>query len=126
MFIEKLSGITRIRIEFILIYIMRFNIQLYDKRTSASETAHNGDDQMVIDIDVQKIDLGTQIELFTSINFKQCGTITTRCSTLLDANSSESLPATTPTLTESLKMISIELPFHRVSQCRRKCFICKK
>ena len=102
-------------------------LELYDKaKSTTSETTHNEDDRMAIDIGVQKIDVGTQTEFLTDITFNQYGTTTISCSTLFDANPNQSLTATTSALTESVSKTSIELPLYRVIQCRHKCSICTK
>ena len=51
-----------------------YYVQLYNmKRNAVSETTHNPDDQMIMDINPEKIDMGSQTEFLTDNTMNQIG-----------------------------------------------------
>ena len=98
-----------------LIYLYLLNtcyMELYSKkRNGTSEAIHNRDDQMIMDIDVQKIDVGTQAEFLTDNTMNRFGAIT-NCNAVLNTNPCQSFPMTTPNVTRSISDSLLELPFY--------------
>ena len=101
-------------------------MELYSiKRIGTSEAIYNQDDQMIMDIDVQKIDVGTQTEFLTDNTMNRFGT-TTNCNAVLNTNPCQSFPTTIPNVMRSISDSSIELPFYRLSAQHKTCSICEK
>ena len=101
-------------------------MELYSKkRNDTSEAIHNRDDQMVMDIDVQKLDVDTQTEFLTDNTMNRFGT-TTNCNAVLNTNPCQSFPMMTLNFIRSISDSSIELPFYRLPARHKTCSTCKK
>ncbi|CAF3400923.1 unnamed protein product, partial [Rotaria sp. Silwood2] len=101
-------------------------MQLYHiKRNVASETTHNQDDQVIMDIDLQKIDVGTQTEFLADNTMDQFAT-TTSCKAEFNTNPCQPFSTTTSNFAPSISDNSIELPFYRLPNQHKTCSICGK
>ncbi|CAF2050509.1 unnamed protein product [Rotaria magnacalcarata] len=100
-------------------------MKLYNKKRNAQNDTENQGEGVTMNLDLQRVDVGTQTDFTLDYSTNQSRT-TTDDSTVHNENSYQPPSSISSNVTTSTSNNCIELPFYRLAKSNKTCSICGK